>query len=170
MATEPLCLLSVHAHPDDESSKGAGTVALLSDTGVRCVLVCCTGGEVGDILNPAMDTEEVRADIAGVRRKELHQAAEIPPIVTFRPSASETLPATNRRTGAIPRASGAATTSATSTTRSATMRRSQRRRARGGVGVDVEVRLSAMELRIGSVRSLGGANSRGPTRGGPRDA
>lgn len=73
----PLRLLSVHAHPDDESSKGAGTVALLSDAGVRCVLVCCTGGEVGDILNPAMDTDEVRANIAEVRRKELHQAAEI---------------------------------------------------------------------------------------------
>jgi mycothiol S-conjugate amidase len=74
---EPLRLLSVHAHPDDESSKGAGTVALLSDAGVRCVLVCCTGGEAGDILNPAMDTEEVRADVAGVRRKELARAAEI---------------------------------------------------------------------------------------------
>jgi mycothiol S-conjugate amidase len=73
----PLRLLSVHAHPDDESSKGAGTVAQLSDAGVRCVLVCCTGGEAGDILNPAMDTEEVRADIAGVRRKELARAAEI---------------------------------------------------------------------------------------------
>ena len=77
MDDAPLRLLSIHAHPDDESSKGAGTVALLSDAGVRCVLVCCTGGEVGDILNPAMDTEENRADIAAVRRKELHQAAEI---------------------------------------------------------------------------------------------
>lgn len=74
---EPFRLLSVHAHPDDESSKGAGTVALLSDAGVRCVLVCCTGGEAGDILNPAMDNEEVRADIPAVRRKELAQAAEI---------------------------------------------------------------------------------------------
>ena len=74
---EPRRLLAVHAHPDDESSKGAGTVALASDAGVRCVLVCCTGGEAGDILNPAMDNEEVRADIAAVRRKELAQAAEI---------------------------------------------------------------------------------------------
>jgi mycothiol S-conjugate amidase len=74
---EPLRLLAVHAHPDDESSKGAGTVALLSDAGVRCVLVCCTGGEAGDILNPAMDTEEVRADVASVRRKELARAADI---------------------------------------------------------------------------------------------
>ena len=70
-------LLTVHAHPDDESSKGAGTVALASDGGARCVLVCCTGGEAGDILNPAMDTEEVRADIHAVRRRELAQAAEI---------------------------------------------------------------------------------------------
>jgi mycothiol S-conjugate amidase len=74
---EPLRLLTVHAHPDDESSKGAGTVALASDAGARCVLVCCTGGEAGDILNPAMDTEEVRADVQAVRRKELAQAAEI---------------------------------------------------------------------------------------------
>jgi mycothiol S-conjugate amidase len=73
----PLCLLSVHAHPDDESSKGAGTVAKYHAEGVRTVLVCCTGGEEGDILNPAMDLEEVRADIAAVRREELAKAAGI---------------------------------------------------------------------------------------------
>ncbi len=74
---EPLRLLTVHAHPDDESSKGAGTVALASDAGARCVLVCCTGGEAGSILNPALDTDEVRADLQGVRRKELTRAADI---------------------------------------------------------------------------------------------
>jgi mycothiol S-conjugate amidase len=58
-----LCLLSVHAHPDDEASKGASTVARYHAEGVRTILVCCTGGEEGDILNPAMDTPEVRADI-----------------------------------------------------------------------------------------------------------
>ena len=72
-----LRLLTVHAHPDDESSKGAGSVARYHDEGARCVLVCCTGGEAGDILNPAMDTPEVRADIEGVRRAELALAAEI---------------------------------------------------------------------------------------------
>ena len=77
MATEPLCLLSVHAHPDDESSKGAGTVAKYHAEGVRTVLVCCTGGEEGDILNPAMDTDEVKADIGAVRRAELDAAAAI---------------------------------------------------------------------------------------------
>ncbi len=71
------CLLTVHAHPDDESSKGAGTVARYHRDGVRTVLVCCTGGEEGDILNPAMDRPEVRADLEAVRRKELDEAARI---------------------------------------------------------------------------------------------
>ena len=77
MASEPLCLLSVHAHPDDESSKGAGTVARYHAEGVRTVLVCCTGGEEGDILNPAMDLPEVKADIGAVREAELDKAAAI---------------------------------------------------------------------------------------------
>ncbi len=74
---QPLTLLTVHAHPDDESSKGAGTVARYHAEGIRTVLVCCTGGEQGDILNPAMDTEEVRADIGAVRARELKEAADI---------------------------------------------------------------------------------------------
>jgi mycothiol S-conjugate amidase len=73
----PLCLLSVHAHPDDESSKGAGTVAKYHAEGVHTVLVCCTGGEEGDILNPAMDHDHIRADIGAVRLAELERAAEI---------------------------------------------------------------------------------------------
>jgi mycothiol S-conjugate amidase len=72
---EPLCLLCVHAHPDDEASKGAGTVARYHAEGVHTVLVTATGGEEGEILNPAMDTEEVRADIAEIRRRELDEAA-----------------------------------------------------------------------------------------------
>lgn len=71
------CLLTVHAHPDDESSKGAGTVARYHEQGVRTVLVCCTGGEAGDILNPAMDRPDVREDLAAVRRRELDDAARI---------------------------------------------------------------------------------------------
>jgi mycothiol S-conjugate amidase len=71
------CVLSVHAHPDDEASKGASTVARYRSEGVRSVLVTCTGGEAGDILNPAMDTPEVRADLAAVRRRELERSAAI---------------------------------------------------------------------------------------------
>ncbi len=75
--TEPLSLLTVHAHPDDEASKGPGTVARYRAEGVATVLVCCTGGEEGDILNPAMDTEEVRADLGAVRARELEAAARV---------------------------------------------------------------------------------------------
>jgi len=72
-----LCLLTVHAHPDDESSKGAGTVARYHAEGVHTVLVCCTGGEAGEILNPAMDRPEVRDRLAEVRLEELERAASI---------------------------------------------------------------------------------------------
>jgi mycothiol S-conjugate amidase len=71
------CLLAVHAHPDDEASKGAGTVRKYHDRGVHCVLVCCTGGEEGEILNPALDRDDVRERITEVRAQELAAAAEI---------------------------------------------------------------------------------------------
>jgi len=70
-------ILALHAHPDDESSKGAGTIARYSDMGFRCVLVTATGGEAGDVLNAAADTPEIRADLTAVRRAELHDAAAI---------------------------------------------------------------------------------------------
>lgn len=74
---ERLCILTVHAHPDDEASKGAGTVARYHSEGVHAVLVTCTGGEEGEILNPAMNLPEVRADIASVRAGELARSVEI---------------------------------------------------------------------------------------------
>ena len=74
---DALCLLTVHAHPDDEASKGACTVAKAHAEGVHTVLVCCTGGEAGDILNPAMDLDHVRARLHDVRMDELAEAAKI---------------------------------------------------------------------------------------------
>ncbi|CAN5559826.1 mycothiol conjugate amidase Mca [soil metagenome] len=74
---EQLRLMTIHAHPDDEASKGAGTVARYREQGVRSVLVCCTGGEAGEILNPAMDTPEVRERLAAVRMEELARSAEV---------------------------------------------------------------------------------------------
>ena len=71
------CLLSIHAHPDDEASKGASTVAKYKTEGVRAVLVTCTGGEEGDILNPVMDLPEIRADLAAVRKRELEVASAL---------------------------------------------------------------------------------------------
>lgn len=74
---EPLCLLTVHAHPDDESSKGAGTVAKYKAAGIRTVLVCCTDGGAGEILNPAMDKPEVVENLVAVRMEELARATGI---------------------------------------------------------------------------------------------
>jgi mycothiol S-conjugate amidase len=76
-AAAELCVLSVHAHPDDEASKGAATMARYGAEGVRTVLVTCTGGEAGDILNPEADTDDVRADLTAVRRRELDDAVRI---------------------------------------------------------------------------------------------
>ncbi|MCV7430930.1 mycothiol conjugate amidase Mca [Mycolicibacterium bacteremicum] len=72
-----LRLMAVHAHPDDESSKGAATTARYADEGARVMVVTLTGGERGDILNPAMDIPEVHGRIHEVRRDEMARAAEI---------------------------------------------------------------------------------------------
>jgi mycothiol S-conjugate amidase len=74
---DQLRLMTVHAHPDDESSKGAATCARYVAEGVEVMVVTCTGGEAGSILNPAMDRPEVLADMMGVRRAEMARAAEI---------------------------------------------------------------------------------------------
>ncbi len=74
--TGQLRLLTIHAHPDDEASKGAATVGRYVAEGVEATLVCCTGGEAGDILNPAMDRPEVKENMAAVRRAELDASAE----------------------------------------------------------------------------------------------
>ncbi|MFD0273143.1 mycothiol conjugate amidase Mca [Kitasatospora sp. NPDC127111] len=72
-----LRLLSVHAHPDDESSKGAATLARYAADGVDVMVATCTGGERGSVLNPALDRPEVRADLARIRRAEMAAAREI---------------------------------------------------------------------------------------------
>ena len=73
----PLSIVSVHAHPDDEASKGSATIARYHDEGVHTVLVCCTGGEAGDILNPSVDTPEVQitwpVPNAAVDKPEVHR-------------------------------------------------------------------------------------------------
>jgi mycothiol S-conjugate amidase len=72
-----LRLMNVHAHPDDESSKGAATTAKYVAEGVDVHVVTCTGGERGSILNPAMDRPEVLENIATIRRQEMDAAREI---------------------------------------------------------------------------------------------
>ena len=74
---EPLRLMAVHAHPDDESSKGAATMARYVREGVQVLVCTLTGGERGDILNPAMERPEVRANLPAIRRDEMARAREI---------------------------------------------------------------------------------------------
>jgi mycothiol S-conjugate amidase len=75
---EGLRLMAVHAHPDDESSKGAATTAMYVDRGVEVMVVSCTGGERGDVLNPRLVHDPViERDLAQVRRDEMAKAAEI---------------------------------------------------------------------------------------------
>ena len=69
--------MAVHAHPDDESSKGAATMAKYVREGVDVLVATMTGGELGSVLNKAMDTPEVRANLAAIRREEMARAREI---------------------------------------------------------------------------------------------
>lgn len=67
----------VHAHPDDESSKGAATMARYAKEGYRVSVVTCTDGMAGEILNPAMDRPGVAERMVEVRAEELERALEI---------------------------------------------------------------------------------------------
>jgi len=73
-----LRLLAVHAHPDDESSKGAATYAYYRDRGARVRIVSCTGGERGSILNESLSGRaHAERDMAGFRRLEMERARDI---------------------------------------------------------------------------------------------
>src|SRR3954467_11674971 len=70
--------MAVHAHPDDESSKGAATMARYVDEGVEVLVVTCTGGERGSILNPALQhRKDIEDNMPEIRRAEMQRAREI---------------------------------------------------------------------------------------------
>ena len=73
MAAEQTVLF-VHAHPDDEAVGTGGTILRYSRAGVRTVLVCCTGGEAGEISDPVLATPE---NLREVRQRELEAAVQI---------------------------------------------------------------------------------------------
>ncbi len=70
-------LMAVHAHPDDESSKGAATMARYVADGHEVMVVTCTGGEAGSVLNPAMDRPDVHENMTEIRREEMARAAKL---------------------------------------------------------------------------------------------
>jgi mycothiol S-conjugate amidase len=69
--------MHVHAHPDDESSKGAASTAKYVAEGVDVHVATCTGGERGSILNPKMDRPEILENISEIRRQEMERARDI---------------------------------------------------------------------------------------------
>ncbi|MGQ0632215.1 MAG: mycothiol conjugate amidase Mca [Sporichthyaceae bacterium] len=70
--------MAVHAHPDDESSKGAATMARYVSEGAEVLVVTCTGGERGDVLNPRLkDDPEIAANILAIRAAEMEAARVI---------------------------------------------------------------------------------------------
>ncbi|QGU02462.1 Mycothiol S-conjugate amidase [Corynebacterium kalinowskii] len=71
-----LRLLAIHAHPDDEASKGAATMARYAAEGHDVMVVTCTGGERGSILNPAMEKPGVLENLPAVRREEMAAAMD----------------------------------------------------------------------------------------------
>jgi mycothiol S-conjugate amidase len=76
--TEQLRLMAVHAHPDDESSKGAATMAKYVSEGVDVLVATCTGGERGSVLNPKLQGDSyIEEHIHEVRAREMDLAREI---------------------------------------------------------------------------------------------
>ena len=73
----PLRLMAIHAHPDDESSKGAATTARYVDEGIEVMVVSCTGGERGDVINEQVQELVDLHGIHQVRQLEMAEAARI---------------------------------------------------------------------------------------------
>src|SRR5690625_3081094 len=73
-----LRLLAVHAHPDDEASKGAAMMAAYVHAGARVMVATATDGSAGDLINPTYgESVRVDRDITSVRYVEMADAADI---------------------------------------------------------------------------------------------
>ena len=69
-------LMTVHAHPDDETIGTGGTMAMNVRAGRRVVLVTCTRGEMGEIVVPDMDTPDNHRRLGEIRAGELERAMD----------------------------------------------------------------------------------------------
>jgi N-acetyl-1-D-myo-inositol-2-amino-2-deoxy-alpha-D-glucopyranoside deacetylase len=78
MTSDPIAhrstLLTVHAHPDDETIGTGGAMAKYVAAGRRVVLVTCTRGELGEIVVPEMDTPDNHRRLGEIRAGELERA------------------------------------------------------------------------------------------------
>lgn len=73
---DPLTLMAVHAHPDDEAIGTGGVLARAAAEGIRTVVVTCTNGEFGDGPGGVKPGEEGHneAEVAATRKPELEKA------------------------------------------------------------------------------------------------
>jgi LmbE family N-acetylglucosaminyl deacetylase len=71
MLDHPLVLLAVFAHPDDETFRCGGTLALLARQGVQVHLLTATRGEAGSCGDPPLCLAE---ELGAVRERELRCA------------------------------------------------------------------------------------------------
>jgi N-acetyl-1-D-myo-inositol-2-amino-2-deoxy-alpha-D-glucopyranoside deacetylase len=67
-------LMTVHAHPDDESIGTGGTMAKAIHEGHHVVLVTATRGELGEIVVPELDTPDNHRRLGEIRAGELETA------------------------------------------------------------------------------------------------
>jgi N-acetyl-1-D-myo-inositol-2-amino-2-deoxy-alpha-D-glucopyranoside deacetylase len=72
--SRPHTLMTVHAHPDDETIGTGGLMAKSVGDGHRVVLVTCTRGELGEIVVEEMDTPENHRRLGEIRAGELEAA------------------------------------------------------------------------------------------------
>jgi LmbE family N-acetylglucosaminyl deacetylase len=71
MTDRPLALLAVFAHPDDETFRPGGTLALLARQGVQVKILTFTHGEAGSCGDPPLCTSD---ELPVVRERELRSA------------------------------------------------------------------------------------------------
>ena len=67
-------LMTVHAHPDDETIGTGGAMVKAVEAGHRVILITCTRGEMGEIVVPDMDTPENHRRLGEIRAGELERA------------------------------------------------------------------------------------------------
>jgi len=66
-------LITIFAHPDDETMLTGGVLALLRNSGVEMFYFCATRGEGGELGEPPVSSRE---EIGDIREIELHKAVE----------------------------------------------------------------------------------------------
>lgn len=74
---EDMSLLAVRPHPDDESSATGGMLAYYHARGIRTGVVICTGGEEGEMHDPALDVVADKPRLREIRTREVREACAI---------------------------------------------------------------------------------------------